>query len=149
MRYMVGRQWIGYSAAPEPKANDRMDHVAFTTDNIAALRRYLIAKGVSVPAIEGRSDHSLSFTVVDPERSSHRVCRAWQGGTTRSYGRFRGFATHDSHRISWSITATPKTSSIATFSVSDFTGMARISRAHRTIGWRCRFRTAPTGWNIC
>ena len=71
LRYMVGSQWIGYSAAFESKSNDRMDHVAFTTDNIAALRRYLIAKGVSVPAIEGRSDHSLSFTVVDP--NGHRI----------------------------------------------------------------------------
>ena len=34
-RYMVGRQWVGYSAAPDAKATDRMDHVAFTTDNIA------------------------------------------------------------------------------------------------------------------
>src|SRR5271156_2550010 len=34
-RYIVGSQWIGYSKAPDPKATDRMDHVAFTTDNIA------------------------------------------------------------------------------------------------------------------
>ncbi len=61
VRYMVGRQWVGYSAAPDPKATDRMDHVAFTTDNIAALRKYLIAKGVKVPAVEGHGDHSLSF----------------------------------------------------------------------------------------
>jgi catechol 2,3-dioxygenase-like lactoylglutathione lyase family enzyme len=70
-RYMVGKQWVGYGAAPDPKATDRMDHVAFATDNIAALRKYLIAKGVKVPAIEGRADHSLSFTVKDPE--GHRI----------------------------------------------------------------------------
>jgi catechol 2,3-dioxygenase-like lactoylglutathione lyase family enzyme len=70
-RYMVGKQWVGYSTAPDPKATDRMDHVAFATDNIAALRKYLIAKGVKVPAIEGRADHSLSFTVKDPE--GHRI----------------------------------------------------------------------------
>jgi len=61
VRYMVGRQWVGYSSAPDAKATDRMDHVAFTTNNIAALRQYLIANGVKVPAIEGHSDHSLSF----------------------------------------------------------------------------------------
>src|SRR5579859_4366631 len=44
-RYLVGKQWVGYSPAPDPKATDRMDHVAFTTDNIAALRRYLVEKG--------------------------------------------------------------------------------------------------------
>jgi len=71
VRYVIGKQWVGYSTAPDPKATDRMDHVAFTTDNIAALRKYLIANGVKVPAIEGRADHSLSFTVKDPE--GHRI----------------------------------------------------------------------------
>jgi catechol 2,3-dioxygenase-like lactoylglutathione lyase family enzyme len=71
VRYMVGKQWVGYSAAPDPKATDRMDHVAFTTDNIAALRKYLIVKGMKVPAIEGRADHSLCFSVADPE--GHRI----------------------------------------------------------------------------
>ncbi len=67
VRYMVGTQWVGYSAAPDPKATDRMDHVAFTTDNIVALRRYLNEKGIKASQIQGRSDHSLSFTVDDPE----------------------------------------------------------------------------------
>jgi catechol 2,3-dioxygenase-like lactoylglutathione lyase family enzyme len=67
VRYIVGKQWVGYSIAPDPKANDRMDHVAFTTSNITALRRYLIAKGLKVPAIEGHANHGLSFTVADPE----------------------------------------------------------------------------------
>jgi catechol 2,3-dioxygenase-like lactoylglutathione lyase family enzyme len=71
VRYRVGTQWIGYSAAPDPKATDRMDHVAFTTDNVGALRRYLIAKGLKVPAVERYADHSLSFTVADPE--GHRI----------------------------------------------------------------------------
>jgi len=71
VRYMVGTQWIGYSPAPDPKATDRMDHVAFTTDNIAVLRKYLIAQGIKVPEIQGRSDHSLYFTVNDPE--GHRI----------------------------------------------------------------------------
>ena len=71
VRYMVGRQWVGYSTAPDPKATDRMDHVAFTTDNIAALRKYLVANGLKAPAIEGHADHSLSFIVADPE--GHRV----------------------------------------------------------------------------
>jgi catechol 2,3-dioxygenase-like lactoylglutathione lyase family enzyme len=66
-RYMSGRQWVGYSPAPDPKVTDRMDHVAFTTDNIAALRRYLMQKGIKPGQIQGRPDHSLSFTVKDPE----------------------------------------------------------------------------------
>lgn len=67
VRYMSGKQWVGYSPAPDPKATDRMDHVAFTTDNIGALRRYLIGKGIQPGQIEGRSDHSLSLFVKDPE----------------------------------------------------------------------------------
>lgn len=70
-RYMVGLQWVGYSPAPDPKSTDRMDHVAFYTDNIVALRRYLIEKGIRSTRIEGRSDHSLAFTVNDPE--GHRI----------------------------------------------------------------------------
>jgi catechol 2,3-dioxygenase-like lactoylglutathione lyase family enzyme len=71
VRYVVGRQWVGYSAAPDPKATDRMDHVAFATDNIAALRKYLRAKGLVVHQIEGRTDHSLSFSMADPD--GHRI----------------------------------------------------------------------------
>src|SRR5258707_4986792 len=71
VRYMIGRQWVGYSAAPDPKATDRMDHVAFTTDNIVALRKYLTANGEKASGIQGRSDHSLNFVVADPE--GHRI----------------------------------------------------------------------------
>jgi catechol 2,3-dioxygenase-like lactoylglutathione lyase family enzyme len=67
VRYMVGKQWVGYSAAPDSKANNRMDHVAFTTENAAALRQYLIANGVQAAAIEQHSGHSVSFMVSDPE----------------------------------------------------------------------------------
>ena len=67
MRYMSGRQWVGYSPAPDPNANDRLDHIAFTTDNVGALRRYLINKGLRPGQIEGRANHSLSFVVKDPE----------------------------------------------------------------------------------
>jgi catechol 2,3-dioxygenase-like lactoylglutathione lyase family enzyme len=71
LRYMVGKQWVGYSPAPDPKATDRMDHIAFTTDNIVALRRYLAEKGIKTPAVAGHPDHTLSFTVTDPE--GHRI----------------------------------------------------------------------------
>jgi catechol 2,3-dioxygenase-like lactoylglutathione lyase family enzyme len=67
VRYMAGTQWVGYSPAPDSKATDRMDHTAFTTENIVALRRYLVAKGFKPSQIQGQPDHSLSFTVADPE----------------------------------------------------------------------------------
>ena len=70
LRYMIGKQWVGYSPAPDPKSTDRMDHVALITDNIVALRKYLTAQGIPVPQIQGRSDHSLFFVVKDPEGHS-------------------------------------------------------------------------------
>ena len=71
LRYTVGTQWVGYSPAPDPKSTDRMDHVALTTDNATALRKYLVAQGIKVPQIQERSDHSRFFVVEDPE--GHRV----------------------------------------------------------------------------
>ncbi|HEX4785582.1 MAG TPA: VOC family protein [Candidatus Sulfotelmatobacter sp.] len=71
LRYIVGTQWVGYSAAPDPKAGDRMDHVAFATDDVGVLREYLIGKGIKAPEIQERSDYSRFFVVEDPE--GHRV----------------------------------------------------------------------------
>jgi catechol 2,3-dioxygenase-like lactoylglutathione lyase family enzyme len=71
IRYMVGKQWVGYGPAPDPKTADRMDHVAFATDNVTALRQYLIAREITAPEIQERSDHSLFFFVKDPE--GHRL----------------------------------------------------------------------------
>jgi catechol 2,3-dioxygenase-like lactoylglutathione lyase family enzyme len=82
IRYMVGKQWVGYSPAPDPKSNDRMDHVAFATDNIVALRRYLIDKGFKPSQIQGKSDHSLSFTINDPEGHHLEFVERAKGETT-------------------------------------------------------------------
>jgi catechol 2,3-dioxygenase-like lactoylglutathione lyase family enzyme len=71
MRYVVGKQWVGYNPAPDPKAVDRMDRVAYATDNVSALRQYLLAQGIKTPEIQERSDHSRFFVVEDPE--GHRV----------------------------------------------------------------------------
>jgi len=67
LRYLVGTQWVGYSPAPDPKSNDRMDHVAFATDNASGLRDYLKGKGVTVSKMRKLMDHSPSFRVTDPE----------------------------------------------------------------------------------
>jgi len=67
-RFMIGTQWVGYSPAPDPKATDRMDHLAFRTDDCAALRTYLAAKGIqTTDTISTLKDGSRSFRVKDPE----------------------------------------------------------------------------------
>jgi catechol 2,3-dioxygenase-like lactoylglutathione lyase family enzyme len=67
LRFIVGKQWVGYSPALNPSAINRMDHVAFTTDDVAALRAYLLANSIKAQPIEDRPDHSRSFRVLDPE----------------------------------------------------------------------------------
>jgi catechol 2,3-dioxygenase-like lactoylglutathione lyase family enzyme len=66
-QYMVGSQWVGYSPAPDAKATNRMDHIAFTTEDVAELRRYLQGKGMKVSEIQERTDHSRAFSVSDPD----------------------------------------------------------------------------------
>ena len=66
-RYLVGTQWVGYSAAPDPSATDRMDHVAFATDDLTALRRYFASKKIKPSGVQDFVDHSRSFFVTDPE----------------------------------------------------------------------------------
>jgi catechol 2,3-dioxygenase-like lactoylglutathione lyase family enzyme len=67
MRFMIGAQWVGYSPAPDPKATDRMDHVAFRTNDCEALRKYLAAQGVKVPDSSTSKDGIRSFRMKDPE----------------------------------------------------------------------------------
>lgn len=67
-RYLIGRQWVGYSPAPDPKGINRMDHVAFATDNCAVLRSYLAAHGVKAPdSLEHLKDGRSTFHIKDPE----------------------------------------------------------------------------------
>jgi catechol 2,3-dioxygenase-like lactoylglutathione lyase family enzyme len=67
-RFMVGTQWVGYSPAPDPKKTDRMDHVAFRTDDSEALRVYLGANGITVPnGLDTLKTGERSFRVKDPE----------------------------------------------------------------------------------
>lgn len=71
-RFLVGKQFVGYSPAPDPTLTDWMDHLAFATDNCAALRSYLAAKGVKVPdTLSQLKDGSPSFLITDPE--GHKI----------------------------------------------------------------------------
>ena len=67
-RFKVGSQWVGYRPAPDAKAANRMNHVAFSTDDCEALRKYLAANGVKAPDSVGKlSEGRRSFMVNDPE----------------------------------------------------------------------------------
>jgi catechol 2,3-dioxygenase-like lactoylglutathione lyase family enzyme len=66
-RYFVGKQWVGFSADPDPKSPNRLDHLAFATDDAAGLRQYLISKNIKVEEIKNLGDGSPSFFVMDPD----------------------------------------------------------------------------------
>ena len=61
-------QFVEILPLPAQHGITRLDHVAFVTDDAAALRRYLIAKGVKdATEIAPGADGSPSFFVKDPE----------------------------------------------------------------------------------
>jgi len=66
--------------APE---QDRLDHIALETEDAGAMRRYLAARGVDVPArvVQG-ADGGARFTVRDPE--GHAVEFVERAATARS-----------------------------------------------------------------
>src|SRR5438270_6207311 len=67
-RYLVGSQWVGYSAAPDANPTNRLDHVAFRTEDCESLRKYLSESGVKVPdSVTKSKNGSVSFIVKDPE----------------------------------------------------------------------------------
>lgn len=70
-RYNIGSQWVGYSPAPDPNSKNRFDHMAFVTDDIEALRRYLQEKGVKPGNIQKLSDGDRMFAVNDPD--GHKI----------------------------------------------------------------------------
>jgi catechol 2,3-dioxygenase-like lactoylglutathione lyase family enzyme len=61
-------QYIELVSPPQPGLADRLDIVAFSTADAESLRKFLGAKGVSVPgAVTVEQDGSRSFRVHDPE----------------------------------------------------------------------------------
>jgi catechol 2,3-dioxygenase-like lactoylglutathione lyase family enzyme len=67
-RYIVGKQWVGYSPAPDKTTTNRLDHIAFTTDDVVALHRYLTKKEVaSIKPIRQEPDGTRCFALKDPE----------------------------------------------------------------------------------
>ena len=66
--YANHSQYIELISPPRAGILDRLDAIYFSTSDASALRRYLGAHGVAVPAAVTRSsDGSRSFQVLDPE----------------------------------------------------------------------------------
>ena len=69
-RFLVGAQWIGYRRATDGSTNERIDHVAFTTDDCQALHTYLAAKGFDPRPMGELKDGSRWFRLKDPDGHS-------------------------------------------------------------------------------
>lgn len=71
--YFSPKQFVEVLPLPSGQAStNRLDHVAFTTTDAEALRLYLAARKIAVPAQVTRgTDGSLWFDVVDPE--DHKI----------------------------------------------------------------------------
>ncbi len=66
--YVNSTQFVEVLPLPEGAGPDRLDHLAYITADAEALRTYLAAHKVEVPAhVERGSDDSLWFHVKDPE----------------------------------------------------------------------------------
>lgn len=69
VHYQVGKkQYIEVKSAPRNNPVDRLEYIAFKTINVRALREYLAARGVRVPAdVKHHADGAISIMVTDPE----------------------------------------------------------------------------------
>jgi catechol 2,3-dioxygenase-like lactoylglutathione lyase family enzyme len=66
--YVNSTQFVEVLPMPAAAGPDRLDHLAYITADAEALRKYLAAQKVEVPArVEHGSDGSLWFHVKDPE----------------------------------------------------------------------------------
>jgi catechol 2,3-dioxygenase-like lactoylglutathione lyase family enzyme len=71
-RFVIGSQWVGYSPAADAKAADRMDHLAFRTDNCEALRKYFSAHQIKVgSSCDSSKNGDRRVGVSDPE--GHKI----------------------------------------------------------------------------
>jgi lactoylglutathione lyase len=78
------RQYVELRPGLPPEA-DRLDHVALETDDVEAMRRYLAARGMDVPAhVVKDTAGNRAFTVRDPEgHALELVQHARDGGQAR------------------------------------------------------------------
>jgi len=85
------RQYIELSPETKP-GTDRLNHIAIETDDAEAMRVYLGARGVKVPATtpKGRIGN-LNYTIKDPDGHTVEIVQYPSDGmTAQNYGKFMG-----------------------------------------------------------
>ena len=81
------KQFVEVLPLPAQRGLSRMDHVAFRTDDVAALRRYLIAHDMkNVEPLGHSADGSPSFYVKDPEGNKVELVQETRPPEMSSFG---------------------------------------------------------------
>jgi catechol 2,3-dioxygenase-like lactoylglutathione lyase family enzyme len=91
-------QYVELVSPPRPGQEDRLDSVAFQTGDADALRQYLGAHGVAVPAaVTVERDGSRSFTVHDPEGNKVEFTQAGEHSPAAPPNASERLSTHIMH----------------------------------------------------
>ena len=83
------RQYIEILPMLESETEDRLDHIAFETSNLRAMRDYLAAENVAVPAsLKKDADGNLSLMLSDPDNHRVEFVQYLRGSVqTRAFGK--------------------------------------------------------------
>jgi catechol 2,3-dioxygenase-like lactoylglutathione lyase family enzyme len=83
------RQYIEILPTLESETADRLDHIAFETSNLRAMRDYLASQNVAVPAsVSKDADGNLSMILSDPENHRVELVQYVKGSVqTRAFGK--------------------------------------------------------------
>jgi catechol 2,3-dioxygenase-like lactoylglutathione lyase family enzyme len=99
IRFYANRlQYIELAAPPRPALENRLERVAFLTSDAEALRSYLAAKGVAVPAgVSTGPDGARSFLTHDPEGNQVEFTQAVSSGPAKPASAAERLSTHIIH----------------------------------------------------
>jgi len=99
-------QYIELTPDLKTPTEDRLSHIAFETTDIRALRDYLAANGVEVPAtLKPGAAGNLSFSVKDPDGHTVEFVEYLEGSLhSRSFGKFLPDTRISQHMIHVGVT---------------------------------------------
>ncbi|NOT62918.1 MAG: bleomycin resistance protein [Acidobacteria bacterium] len=84
------RQYIEIFPGLPPERDDRLRHIAFETNDLEALRVYLLSKGIKAPdKVNTGRDGNINFTIPDPDGHGVEFVQYRAGSLhTRAKGRY-------------------------------------------------------------
>ena len=153
MRYAINsNQYVEVMPLPATAGVDRLDHIAFRTPNVEALRRYLQEHNVPTPnqiSVSQGPEKVKWLEVKDFEGNHVQFVEESKTSVLPPMAPDTKLVGHHIIHIGMAIRIAPRPISFTTtFSVSSCTGTGAWIRP-RQIGWRCRCPTARIGSSTC